>query len=468
MLESLTIVGAGPVGMLLALTLANRGYDVDIYEGRPDVRHGRSEGGRSINLALARRGIHALEAIGLDREVLRDSVRMHGRMIHHGASPPSFLPYGRDDSEVLFSMVRDDLHRKLIARAEATGRIRIHFHRRLVRYCFESQRATFRDEATGSHHVVDAPILFGTDGSRSALRAAIVEKTGGESRYDEFATGYKELSIPALLNGRGVGPDGRFALDPHGLHIWPRQRFMLIALPNLDGSFTCIVFLDLESPDALPSFARLRDEAAAADFFERYFPDFVRLVPSAAADFMAAPLGRMVTVKTSPWHYGGVLLLGDAAHAMVPFLGQGMNAGFEDCTLLGRLLDTQPPDSAASWSSLYETFARARKVDTDAVATLAIENYAELRAGVSDPRFILEKAVEAELCVRYPGQYRSRYQLIAFTLVPYHVAQEAGRIQHRILSEVCAGVERAEQVDYSRAQQLIAEHLRPLLSRHGL
>jgi kynurenine 3-monooxygenase len=433
-MADLGIIGAGPVGSLLALTLARRGLSVEMYERRPDLRKTGFAGGRSINLAVSTRGLHALHEVGLDAEVLQSAVPMRGRMMHALDGSLNFLRYGRDESEYINSMSRGGLNALLMSKAEETGRVRIHFEMRLVSYDFDSRVAVFQDGTR-----VPMPVVIGTDGSASALRSAM---RGAEVSEDFLSSGYKELTIPALSGGG-------FAMEKNALHIWPRGNFMLIALPNLDGSFTCTLFLSFEG------FAELQSESDAQAFFERNFPD--ARIPDLPRQFMAAPLGRMVTVKAWPWSSSAALLLGDAAHAIVPFFGQGMNAGFEDVTLLTSMLG---PD----WAEVFSHFARARKEDTDAIADLAVENFVEMRDRVADPEFLFQRKVEEELARRMSGRYLTRYQLVTFTRIPYRVALRAGQIQSALLRESIRG----DQVDYALAQRLTEERLLPLLQQHGV
>jgi kynurenine 3-monooxygenase len=456
----LVVVGAGPVGSLLALLLARRGHRVALYERQHDLRRGFRENGRSINIALSERGLHALRGLGLTASILQGAMPMRGRMVHPESGPRFPLLYGRSAADVTFSLRRTYLNLSLLAAAEATGRVSLHFQHTLQRYDFASELAVFRDEATGDEVHVEAPIIFGADGSASALRASIVEVTGGDVRHERLATAYKELTIPAV--------DGAHVFERDSLHIWPRQSFLLIAMPNSDGSFTATLCVDLESRPGHPSFEDLSGEAALTAFFERHFPDVVPHVPDLAARLLQVPTGRLANTRVSPWCHERALLIGDSAHALVPFLGQGLNAGFEDCTALDRILDSEAGGPHPNWREIFRTFSRRRKPDTDALAEMSVENHREMRERVTDPRFVLEKDVEARLSARYPGEYVSRYQLITFTRVPYRVAQHAGRIQEAILSEVCAGVACPDDVDYGRARALVKERLRPMLAEYGL
>jgi kynurenine 3-monooxygenase len=445
--EPLTVIGAGPVGSLLALFLARRGHEVRIFDRRPDMRRVEIGAGRSINLAVSTRGLYALHQVGLDDEVLRQAIPMRGRLVHAVDGGARFLRYGRDDSEFINSMSRGELNKLLMTEAEKTGRVRIEFQQRVVDYA--EGRVRVRDERSGAERDVGVDVVFGSDGSASALRAAL--GVAVEQSWLDF--GYKELTIPSA-------PGGGFSLEKNALHIWPRKNFMLIALPNLDGSFTCTLFLPFEGE---ASFAAIDAPDAAETFFAEYFPDALALIPRLGEALGKAPLGRMATVRCSPWSRGPAVLIGDAAHAIVPFFGQGMNAGFEDCTVLMDILDR-----VQGWEAAFAELTRTRRPDADAIADLAIENFVEMRDKVADPEFVLWKDVEAELSRRFPGEYRSRYQLVTFTRIPYRVAQEAGRVQFDLLRELTRTARSASDVDYSLAERLVRSRLVPLLQPYGV
>jgi kynurenine 3-monooxygenase len=445
--EPLAVIGAGPVGSLLALFLARRGHEIRVFERRPDMRRVEIGAGRSINLAVSTRGLYALHQVGLDDEVLRQAIPMRGRMVHGASGEARFLRYGRDDSEFINSMSRGQLNQLLMTEAERTGRVRIEFQQRLVGY--EQGRARLRDERTGEEREVKAPVVFGSDGSASALRKAL--RLSVEESFLDF--GYKELTIPPA-------PGGGFSLEKNALHIWPRKNFMLIALPNLDGSFTCTLFLPFEGE---ASFAAVEAKPSAERFFAETFPDALALIPRLGEALEEAPLGRMATVRCSPWSRGAAVLVGDAAHAIVPFFGQGMNAGFEDCTVLMDILDREP-----DWARAFAELSATRKPDADAIADLAVENFVEMRDKVADPEFVLWKEVEAELSRRFPGEYLSRYQLVTFTRIPYRIAQEAGRLQTSLLRDLTRTARSPSQIDYSHAHQLIRTRLLPILQPYGL
>jgi kynurenine 3-monooxygenase len=444
--DPLTVIGAGPVGSLLALFLARRGHEVRVFERRPDMRRSGVEAGRSINLAVSTRGLYALHQVGLDDQVLRQAIPMRGRMVHAPGGEQRFLRYGRDDSEFINSMSRGELNELLMTEAERTGRVQIEFEQRLVGY--EAGRVRLRDGRCGEEREVAAKVVFGSDGSASALRSAL--GVGVDESFLDF--GYKELTIPKA-------PGGGFSLEKNALHIWPRKNFMLIALPNLDGSFTCTLFLPFEGE---ASFAAIEAPGEAERFFAETFPDALALIPRLGEALREAPLGRMVTVRCSAWSRGTAVLIGDAAHAIVPFFGQGMNAGFEDCTILMEILDR-----VSDWERAFTELSQTRKPDADAIADLAVENFVEMRDKVADPEFVLWKEVEAELSRRFPGEYLSRYQLVTFTRVPYRAAQEAGRLQSSLLRDLTRTARSASQVDYSRAHALIRDRLVPLLRANG-
>lgn len=450
-----TLVGAGLVGSLLSLYLARRGFDVEVLERRPDMRVEVVDGGRSINLAISARGLHALGQVGLEEEALRHAIAMRGRVMHAVTGELTFQAYGKDDSQCIHSISRAWLNRALMTHAEATGKVRIAFNQRVTAVDFERGLLQLHDDKTGADTTRQVQAILGTDGAGSAIRQAMLGRPGFADDESVLSHGYKELTLPA-------GPNGTWLLEKHALHIWPRGDFMLIALPNEDGSFTCTLFLAMEGGEN--SFAALDTPAKVRAFFQREFPDMVDRIEHLEADFFAHVTGRMVTVKSAPWHVGGrALLAGDAAHAIVPFYGQGMNCGFEDCVALDALLDR-----CQSWAEVFETFSRERKVHADAIADMAVENFIEMRDKVADARFLLEKQVEKKLLNAFPGEFISRYPLVSFSLVPYGVARRIGEIAQGILAELTKGLARAEDVDLARAGVLIRERMVPYLKEVSL
>ncbi|MCE9672209.1 FAD-dependent monooxygenase [Myxococcus stipitatus] len=451
--DTVTVVGAGLVGSLVAVYLAKRGHDVEVLERRPDMRREVVDAGRSINLAISTRGLHALRQVGLEDEALRHAIPMRGRMIHPPQGALVFQPYGKDDSQHINSLSRAWLNQFLMTAAEATGKVRIRFKQRVTHADFSTGVLTVRDDATGEERREATRVLLGTDGSASAVRQGLEQVPGFAATQEQLGHGYKELTIPA-------GPGGAFQMEKHALHIWPRGTFMLIALPNEDGSFTCTLFLPWKGP---VSFESLDSPARLEAFFAERFPDAKALIPDLTEAFFARPTGSMVTVKCAPWHVGDrALVLGDAAHAIVPFFGQGMNCGFEDCVVLDGLLAQR-----ASWDGVFAEMTRLRKTNADAIADMAVENFIEMRDSTGNPRFLLEKAVEKVLLNAFPGEFVSRYTLVSFSRVPYRLAYEVGAIAGGIVSELADGLSRAEDVDLERAGRLIRSRLVPFMKEHA-
>ncbi len=446
--EKIALVGAGLNGPLLALELVKRGFEVEIYERRPDMRRVRMSAGRSINLALSARGIHALERAGLWNEMQKIVIPMKGRMMHSPAADMTFQPYGRNESEVINSISRAELNIALMNAAEARG-VKIHFQQRCTGISLKTGSLQLRDEKKDLERSLAVDVVIGCDGSASAIRGEMLKGSRFNFSQQYLDYGYKELTIPA-------GPGGKHVLEKNALHIWPRGNYMLIALPNVDGTFACILFLPFEGRD---SFDELKTRAAVLAFFQSRFPDVVPLMPDLVDNFFANPVGAMVTIKCSPWHFEGkALLLGDSAHAIVPFFGQGINCGFEDCTVLLEFVDQH----GADWEKVFSEFEKARRVNTDAIADLAIENFVEMRDRVADPRFLFRKKVELALQEKYPQRFVPKYSMVTFLRVPYTTALKRGQAQDRMLTELCQHIERIEDLDWSRAEKLIHNELAPL------
>jgi len=446
--ETVSLVGAGLTGPLLALGLVKRGFHVEIYERRPDMRRSRISAGRSINLALSTRGIHALSEAGLWDQMRQIIIPMKGRMMHSVKSELTFQPYGKDDAEVIHSISRAELNVALINAAEQRG-VEIHFQQRCTGIDLSTGALQLRDEHSGRERALEAGVVIGCDGSASAIRGEMLQlsRFNFSQQYLDYV--YKELTIPA-------GTDGKHVLETNALHIWPRGNYMLIALPNVDGTFACILFIPFEGPD---SFARLSTSSAVINFFHSRFPDAISLMPQLADNFFANPTGAMVTIKCSPWHADGrVLLLGDAAHAIVPFFGQGINCGFEDCTCLLELVDRH----GADWKRVFSQFEEMRKVNTDAIADLAVENFVEMRDRVADPRFLFRKKVELALEAKYPQLFVPKYSMVTFHRIPYATALKRGQLQDRMLTDLCDPINRIEDLDWSKADRLIRSELTPL------
>jgi kynurenine 3-monooxygenase len=404
----------------MACYLGKAGHRVDLYEKRADPRGREQQAGRSINLALSVRGLHALGEVGLAEEVLRVAIPMRGRMMHSRTGALTFQPYGKDDTEAINSVSRAGLNRTLVEAAARHDSLRLFFRHKCTGIDLHTATVELLDEATGASPQVDCDLVIGADGVYSAVRAQMQKQERFDYQQEYLSHGYKELTIPP-------GPGGTFPMEKHALHIWPRHSFMMIALPNLDGSFTCTLFWPFEGPN---SFAALKTEADVRRFFTEQFPDAVPLMPTLVEDFMKNPTGALVTVRCRPWHVRDrIVLLGDACHAVVPFLGQGMNAAFEDCSVLSDCLAKYGP----SWETAYRTYEARRKEHTDALADLCIANFLEMRDRVSSRAFLLKKKLDLLLHKLFPRWYLPLYTLVTFTRTPYADARRRARKQERIV-----------------------------------
>jgi kynurenine 3-monooxygenase len=448
----LTIVGAGLAGALLATLLARRGWQVDVFERRGDPRVAGYAGGRSINLALAERGLHALREAGAAEAVLRQAVMMRGRMVHFADGSQQLQRYGRDDSEVIWSVSRGELNITLLDAAEAAG-ARLHFDRRLDAVDFDDRTARFVDDRDGGRHAHTFTALLGADGAGSALRTAMSTRADLGERHAPLGHGYKELEIPPAA-------DGGFRIEPNALHIWPRGGYMCIALPNDERTFTVTLFLPNQARPAVgePGFDTVRDGAAARTLFASDFPDALPLIPELESDFERNPVGSLGTLYLDHWHQGGdAVLLGDAAHAMVPFHGQGMNCAFEDCTALARHL-ADAPDLAAAFAA----FEAERLPNALAIQAMALENYVEMRDRVDDADFLLQRALERELAERHPDRFVPRYAMVSFRRIPYATAFARGKVQRQLLEEVTRGRDSLDGIDPVWLDAEVVRRLEPL------
>ncbi|MGH9443514.1 MAG: FAD-dependent oxidoreductase [Thermoanaerobaculia bacterium] len=442
----ITLVGAGLAGSLLAISLARRGFRVALVERRPDPRRVGASGGRSINLALANRGIAALEEVAMMEAVRPALIPMAGRMLHDEEGRLRLIPYGNKPHEVIYSVSRAGLNDLLLDGAEATGRVALRFGETVCGVDFSGRNVLFR--SGGDPRIRSAPyeVLLGTDGSASAVRAAILEAAGGRLDEEPLGHGYKELSIPPAEGGG-------FRMEKNALHIWPRGEYMLIALPNADGSFTVTLFLPNHGEE---SFQALTTPEAVRALFQRRFPDAVALLPRLVEEFFDNPTGHLETIRCAPWSFEDhALLLGDAAHAIVPFHGQGMNAAFEDCGALRSLL--RDPDEP--WNEIFAKFEALRRENADAIADMALENYVEMRSTVRERKFQLKKELAFRLEERHPDRFIPRYSMVMFHTIPYAEAKRRGAIQAEILEELTREATTVDEVDFPRADRLIAERL---------
>ncbi len=449
---SIDLIGGGLAGALMAGLLARRGFRVTIYERRADLRLTDVGGGRSINLALAERGLDALRRAGIEREVLANAVMMRGRCVHARDGSTRLLRYGRDDSEVIWSINRGRLNGLLLDFAERCGAT-IHFRQRVERIDCTNHRLHIVDERDGSERVVTSTLAIGCDGAGSAVRDAIGREIDLGERFEPLGHGYKELEIPPAEGGG-------FRLERNALHIWPRGHYMAIALPNTEGSFTVTLFLPNTGPH--PSFESVCDPAGARALFAAEFADALPLMPDLDQDFAANPVGALGTLRVDQWHLRGeALILGDAAHPIVPFHGQGMNCAFEDCAELDALLGGED-----DWAQVFAEFQRRRKPNADAIADMAVENYLEMRDRVDDADFLRQRALEAELAERLPERFVPRYAMVTFRRIPYAVARARGETQAGILRELLEGHADADfdadSIDWARARELIEARLPPI------
>jgi len=450
----ITIIGAGLAGSLLATLLARQGWTVEVFEKRPDPRRRGFDGGRSINLALAERGLHALRQAGLEREVMAQAVMMRGRMVHFADGRTQLQRYGRDDSEVIWSVHRGRLNLMLLDAAQAAGAT-VRFNQRLECVDFESERFVVVDDVERTRDEHEFTTLIGADGAGSALRLAMHARAPLGERFEPLGHGYKELEIPPAA-------DGGFRIEPNALHIWPRGGYMCIALPNSERTFTVTLFLPNQSDSdrSDPSFASVQTATEARQLFERDFADTVPLLPELEHDFVSNPTGLLGTLSLERWHLDGrAVLLGDAAHAMVPFHGQGMNCAFEDCIELA-----QRVEAADDFSTAYREFEEVRRPNALAIQQMALENYIEMRDRVDDPDFLLQRQLERVLADRHPERFVPRYAMVTFRRVPYVTAFDRGQVQREILVEATRGRADLDGIDLDAVDAQVMARLDPQTS----
>lgn len=443
--QSIHIIGAGLAGTLLAILLVQKGHQVKIFEKRADPRKSGMEGGRSINLALAYRGLYALQQAGLDDEVMPQVVMMRGRMVHDIDGNTNFLRYGKDDTEVIWSVHRGRLNLAMIDAAEKQG-VAIHFDAKIDRIDIKSK--TFSYSQDGKSHVESYERLIGSDGAGSAVRQTLVQQGLVQEKIESLGHNYRELEI-------APDADGNFRLDANSLHIWPRGGFMCIALPNTEKTFTVTLFLPAEGDI---SFSHIQSAESARSFFRQYFADALELIADFDADWARNPESRLSTLYLDTWHHqDSVVLIGDAAHAMVPFHGQGMNCAFEDCLALVDAIEGE-----SNWQSAIFSYEKQRQANAKAIQAMALENYVEMRDKVDDAQFLLQRALERKLAELHPERFVPRYTMVSFRRVGYATAFERGKIQRGILQTLTEGISDIDAVDYALASELIHRQLEPL------
>ena len=420
------IIGAGLAGSLLAVYLARAGWKVELVERRADPRARRFAAGRSINLAISARGIKALKRAGLEAAVMKDAIRMSGRMIHPVAGAPGYQPYSADPTRAINSVSRSALNLALLDAAAAEPNVSVAFDERCASVDFNAGSVTFVNDATGATRTATADLVVGADGAYSAVRAAMQKNERFNYSQDFLGHGYKELHIPPVVGAGAGGPHAPFAMEPNALHIWPRGESMMIALPNPDGSFTCTLFWRHDGAGS--SFAAIKTGDDALAHFREVYPDAVPLMPTLAEDFARNPVGTMVTVRCAPWSRGRVTLVGDAAHAVVPFYGQGANASFEDCEAL--------VDALASSASIGEAlcaYEGARVANANAIADMALRNFIEMRDLTGRRSFKWKKKIEHALNRLMPATFVPLYDLVSFSTVPYAEAKARGAANDRAI-----------------------------------
>jgi kynurenine 3-monooxygenase len=443
--RKVSIVGAGMSGTLLSILLAQRGFESELWERSPDPRDGAASPFAPVNQALGERGRYALRLAGLEDAVGRLVTALRGRMIHDRRGETTLQPYGVHDYEALYSIRRERLMRCLLDTAEATGKVRIRFGQSLQDIDWATRSAVFSDAGRQPFDV-----LLGTDGAMSQVRRNMQAVMDLQVTEDRLDAGYKQLSLPQAANGTPP-------LDPGALHIWPRGGYMIIAMPDTDGSFSAMMFLPRNGDQRMPwGFAELDSWIRQKAFMEFNFPDLASLIPDLETEFCKNPVGYLGTIRCDRWHVDGLgLLLGDAAHTIVPFHGQGVNAAFEDCTALMEIID----GGAEDWASAFAQLQHARKGNADAIADMALDAFRIMRDAVRHRDFMLRKALERELERRHPGRFVPRYALVMFHRIPYVEAYRRGRVQAEILGELLKGKDQLADVDLDRAARLIDERL---------
>ncbi|MEM9983582.1 MAG: NAD(P)/FAD-dependent oxidoreductase [Bacteroidota bacterium] len=442
--KKINIIGAGLAGSLMSVYLAQKGFEVEVFERRGDMRSSHWEGGRSINLALSARGMRALRETDMLEEIMPLALPMYGRMMHGTQGDLTFQPYSHDPAECIYSVSRAELNIRLMNKAEAHPQVNFHFHQRCEDLDLNTGQLTLKDEQTDELWKPPIKRSIASDGAFSGVRYAMQKMPLFNFSQQFLSHGYKELTIPPTS-------DGEFAMKADALHIWPRGEYMMIALPNPDRTFTCTLFFPYEGAN---SFASLDQPDKIQAFFEAQFPDAVPLMPDLLSEYEENPVGSLVTIRCWPWRLKDrIALIGDSSHAIVPFFGQGMNAAFEDCTVMAQQIDRHGPN----WEHIFEAYQQERKANADAIADMALENYIEMRDSVADERFLFRKAVEHYL-EQHLEEYRSRYELVSFTTLPYAQAYRRGLLNQEILSQLTLDLQDPHAVDLGLAKKLVTEY----------
>lgn len=440
------VIGSGLVGSLWSVYLNKAGYEVEVYERRKDMRLEKISAGKSINLAMSYRGWKALDAVGVGDDIREIAIPMWGRTMHHLDGSISYQPYGRED-QAIYSVSRGEINSKLMTISETKGNATIHFNMECIEVDMKAGKATFQNTVTSEVITAEADLIFAADGAFSAARYR------GMQRSDRFnfsqnyiPDGYKEILLPA-------NPDGSYKLEKETLHIWPRERFMLIALPNFDGSFTCTLFMPYEDHEFC--FNNLKTDEDITNFFKTVFPDFYDMVPNIHEIWHEYPLSSLAIIRCYPWTKDKLVLLGDAAHATVPFYGQGMNCGFEDCFVLNECMEQYPNDPELA----FDAYQKSRKPNGDAMQELSLENYIVMRDLVADPDFLLLKKVEARINALYPDKYFPKYSMVSFSDIPYHTALTKGTEQENMIKGLIADKNITAATEVQEIDAIITEFM---------
>ena len=418
--KNTVIVGAGLVGSLWACFLAKQGYRVDVYERRSDLRDIEMDAGKSINLALSDRGLKALSKVGLDKETLKLCIPAYGRLMHDVDGNTTFQAYGKED-QAINSISRGELNALLMDAADEYSNVQFYFNHKCDRVSYNTGKLHITNLKSNKQIELQPDLIFGTDGAFSKVRYSLQKTDRFDYQQMFLKHGYKEVLMPAAENGG-------WRIEKERLHIWPRESFMFMALPNLDGSFTCTLFLPFEGER---SFAQLKSDEDVLAFFNTEFPDVISHLPNLLEEYNSNPTSSLAIIRCFPWSNNNVMLLGDAAHAIVPFYGQGMNAGFEDCTILNELMLNEE-----NWQDAFSKFETMRKPDAEAIADLALQNFVEMRDLVADDEFLLRKKIEKKLMRQFPDQFIAQYSMVTFTHIPYHKALDLGKSQKILLNEL--------------------------------
>lgn len=445
--QKIIIAGAGLVGSLLSIAMKKRGHDVYLFEKRADIRKGNLSAGRSINLIITAKGIRPLKQLGLWEKVKSITSPVRGRTMHSVQGDLAYQPYGKDQTECNHSVSRGELNCLLNDEAEKCG-VKISFNSPLKSIDPKKKIATFENGES-----LDYDLLFGADGTGSATRQALIDALGSKAEYkvEPLGTDYKEMTMP--------GVDSKYAMDENSLHIWPRGNHMLMGLPNKDGSFTMTLYMPHEW------FEKYKSPEAFENYFREFYPDAIPLMPDFVKEYERNPQGFLGIVRMKPWTYQDqIALVGDAAHAMVPFFGQGMNSGFSDVQFLMDEMDVHSDD----YKTILKNYDEFQRPSGDAIADMSRENFKEMSEKVGDAKFLLRKKVENKLEKTFPAEFRSRYGLVTYTLIPYHLVKEVGLIQDEVLNTLCENLHDVENLDLQEAHKLIQQKITPWFRARGL